>query len=99
MKDKRLNCRITDRRNYKLLFLSVEMDRTISSLVDEWIDSLPEPRELVTAEDSRRRIHSRCAALLVSLAPATGVPTPPMTDEGVLNLEHPRPCGLSALIL
>lgn len=45
MKIKRLNCRITDRRYYKLVLLSAEMDRTISSLVDEWIDSLPEPQK------------------------------------------------------
>ncbi|BAY46356.1 hypothetical protein SAMD00079811_39650 [Scytonema sp. HK-05] len=44
MKNKRLNCRITDRRYYKLLLLSTELDRTISSMVDEWIDSLPEPK-------------------------------------------------------
>jgi len=44
MKTKRLNCRITDRRYYKLILLSTELDRTISSLVDEWIDSLPEPK-------------------------------------------------------
>jgi hypothetical protein len=45
MKTKRLNCRITDRRYYKLVLLSAQMDRTISSLVDEWIDSLPEPQK------------------------------------------------------
>lgn len=45
MKEKRLNCRITDRRHYKLLLLSAQMDRTISSMVDEWIDSLPEPKK------------------------------------------------------
>lgn len=43
MKVKRLNCRITDRRYHKLVLLSAQMDRTISSLVDEWIDSLPDP--------------------------------------------------------
>jgi len=43
MKVKRLNCRITDRRYHKLVLLSAKMDRTISSLVDEWIDSLPDP--------------------------------------------------------
>ncbi|BAZ25935.1 hypothetical protein NIES4073_68410 [Kalymmatonema gypsitolerans NIES-4073] len=36
---------MTDRRYYKLLLLSAQMDRTISSLVDEWIDSLPEPQK------------------------------------------------------
>ncbi|WP_186227673.1 hypothetical protein [[Scytonema hofmanni] UTEX B 1581] len=50
VKVKRLNCRITDRRYYKLVLLSTQMDRTISSLVDEWIDSLPEPqKENITA--------------------------------------------------
>ena len=45
MKKKRLNCLLTDRRHRKLLLLSVELDRTISSMVDEWIDSLPEPQK------------------------------------------------------
>ncbi len=50
MKKKRLNCLLTDRRHRKLLLLSVELDRTISSMVDEWIDSLPEPKkENITA--------------------------------------------------
>ena len=44
MKKKRLNCLLTDRRYYKLVLLSAELDRTITSLVDEWIDSLPEPK-------------------------------------------------------
>ncbi|MCM0592290.1 MAG: hypothetical protein HEQ35_25580 [Gloeotrichia echinulata IR180] len=44
MKNKRLNVRLTDKRYYKLVMLSTQIDRTISSLVDEWIDSLPEPK-------------------------------------------------------
>jgi hypothetical protein len=44
MKTKRLNVRMTDRRYYKLVLLSTELDRTISSMFDEWIDSLPEPK-------------------------------------------------------
>ncbi|NEU72857.1 hypothetical protein PI95_009810 [Hassallia byssoidea VB512170] len=45
MKTKRLNVRLTDRRYYKLVLLSAELDRTISSMIDEWIDSLPEPKK------------------------------------------------------
>lgn len=45
MKNKRLNVRLTDKRYYKLVLLSTQMDRTISSLLDEWIDSLPEPKK------------------------------------------------------
>ena len=41
MKNKRSNIRLTEKRYYKLLLLSAQSDRTISSLVDEWIDSLP----------------------------------------------------------
>jgi hypothetical protein len=44
MKNKRLNVRMTDRRYYKLVLLSTELDRTISSMLDEWIDSLPDPK-------------------------------------------------------
>jgi predicted DNA-binding protein len=43
MKSKRLSFRLTERRYHKLLLLSAQLDRTMSSLVDEWIDSLPEP--------------------------------------------------------
>ncbi|MBD0261196.1 MAG: hypothetical protein ICV78_00325 [Tolypothrix sp. Co-bin9] len=50
MKTKRLNVRLTDRRYQKLVLLSAELDRTISSMIDEWIDSLPEPKkENITA--------------------------------------------------
>ncbi len=45
MKNKRLNFRLTERRYNKIVLLSAEMDRTISSLIDEWIDSLPEPKK------------------------------------------------------
>ncbi|WP_207714129.1 hypothetical protein [Scytonema sp. UIC 10036] len=44
MKNKRLSFRLTERRYHKLLLLSTELDRTMSSLIDEWIDSLPEPK-------------------------------------------------------
>lgn len=50
MKTKRLNVRMTERRYYKLVLLSTQLDRTITSLLDEWIDSLPEPqKENITA--------------------------------------------------
>ena len=45
MKNKISNIRLTQKRYYKLLLLSAQSDRTISSLVDEWIDSLPEPQK------------------------------------------------------
>ena len=45
MKNKRLNFRLTERRYNKIVLLSAELDRTISSLIDEWIDSLPEPKK------------------------------------------------------
>ena len=45
MKTKRLNVRLTDRRYHKLIVLAAQMDKTISSLVDDWIDSLPEPKK------------------------------------------------------
>ena len=45
MKTKRLGFRLSERRYYKLLLLSVEQDRTMSSLIEEWIDSLPEPKK------------------------------------------------------
>ncbi len=45
MKTKRLNVRLTDRRYHKLVLFAVISDKTISSLVDEWIDSLPEPEK------------------------------------------------------
>ncbi|MEG4290549.1 hypothetical protein Q5692_08305 [Microcoleus sp. C2C3] len=45
MKYKRSNIRLTKKRYNQLLLLSAQSDRTISSLVDEWIDSLPEPQK------------------------------------------------------
>ncbi|BAY45627.1 hypothetical protein SAMD00079811_32340 [Scytonema sp. HK-05] len=45
MKNKRLAFRLSERRYHKLLLLSVQLDRTMSSLVEEWIDSLPEPQK------------------------------------------------------
>jgi hypothetical protein len=45
MKTKRLGFRLSERRYHKLLLISVEQDRTMSSLVEEWIDSLPEPKK------------------------------------------------------
>jgi len=50
MKNKRLNVRLTDQRYYKLVMLSTQIDRTISSLVDELIDSLPEPTKSSATE-------------------------------------------------
>jgi hypothetical protein len=50
MKNKKSNIRLTEKPYYKLVLLSAQSDRTISSLVDEWIDSLPEPqKENITA--------------------------------------------------
>jgi predicted DNA-binding protein len=43
MKNKRLAFRLSERRYHKLLLLSVQLDRTMSSLVEDWIDSLPNP--------------------------------------------------------
>jgi hypothetical protein len=45
MAKKDLHIRISQRRLDKLRLLAVEKDRTITSLVDEWIDSLPEPKK------------------------------------------------------
>ncbi len=50
MKNKRLNFRLTERRYNKIVLLSAELDRTISSLIDEWIDSLPEPKKAKVPE-------------------------------------------------
>ncbi|WP_332987892.1 hypothetical protein [Scytonema sp. PRP1] len=45
VKNKRLAFRLSERRYHKLLLLSVQLDRTMSSLVEDWIDSLPEPQK------------------------------------------------------
>ncbi|WP_414589881.1 hypothetical protein [Scytonema sp. PCC 10023] len=59
MKNKRLSFRLTERRYHKLLLLSVQLDRTMSSLVDEWIDSLPEPK--VKAPEGANRLPTSTA--------------------------------------
>lgn len=43
-----LGFRLSERRYHKLLLLSVEQDRTMSSLIEELIDSLPEPKKNLT---------------------------------------------------
>jgi predicted DNA-binding protein len=50
MKNKRLSFRLTERRYHKLLLLSAQLEKTMSSLVDEWIDSLPEPKKGSTTD-------------------------------------------------
>lgn len=41
MKTKRLNVRMSDRRYYKLQLYAATADKTITQLLEDWIDSLP----------------------------------------------------------
>ncbi len=41
MKNNSLRIRLSDRRKYKLLEYAANEDRTVTSLIEEWIDSLP----------------------------------------------------------
>ncbi|MBW4477680.1 MAG: hypothetical protein KME54_12620 [Tolypothrix brevis GSE-NOS-MK-07-07A] len=50
METKRLNCRISERRHYKLFLLAAEKEKTVTNLVEDWIDSLPEPKKVTMTE-------------------------------------------------
>lgn len=54
MKIKRLNVRLTDKRYEKINLLAKELDRTVSSLIDEWIDSLSTPKTKSHGESIHR---------------------------------------------
>ncbi|MDF5722428.1 MAG: hypothetical protein PUP91_18450 [Rhizonema sp. PD37] len=43
MKNKRFNFRVTERRYDKLTLLAQQKEKSLASLFDDWIDSLPEP--------------------------------------------------------
>jgi len=45
MKTKRFDFRVTERRYDKLTLLARKTERSVASLFDEWIDSLPELKE------------------------------------------------------
>jgi len=45
MKDKNLHIRLSQRRLEKLKAYAIEKDRSITSLIEEWIDALPMPEE------------------------------------------------------
>ena len=42
MKNKRLSVRVSDRRLHKLHLYAASREKTIASLVEDWIDSLPQ---------------------------------------------------------
>jgi hypothetical protein len=46
MKNRRINMRLSERRMNKLLEYAVHKDKTITQVVEELIDSLPETKEL-----------------------------------------------------
>jgi hypothetical protein len=50
MVKKELHIRITERRINKLRLLAVEKDKTITQIVEDLIDTLPEPKKSHAAE-------------------------------------------------
>ncbi len=49
MKEKTLTIRLSERRRNKLYLYAAQKDRTITSLIEEWIDSLVVGKEKDTA--------------------------------------------------
>lgn len=49
MKEKTLTIRLSERRKNKLYLYAAQKDRTITSLIEEWIDSLVVEKERDTA--------------------------------------------------
>ena len=52
METKRLNCQISVRRHNKLFLYAAEREKTVTDLVEDWIDSLSEPKGVVTAAEA-----------------------------------------------
>jgi hypothetical protein len=46
MKEKRLHIHISGKRITKLRNLAKEREKTMTSLIEDWIDSLPNPSEI-----------------------------------------------------
>ncbi|AFZ23979.1 hypothetical protein Cylst_1707 [Cylindrospermum stagnale PCC 7417] len=46
MAKKELHIRISERRLHKLRLLAVEKDKTVTQIVEDLIDMLPEPRKI-----------------------------------------------------
>ncbi len=49
MKSNSLQIRLSDKRKHKLMLYATQKDRTITSLIEEWIDSLVVENERDTA--------------------------------------------------
>ncbi len=49
MKGKKLTIRLSERRRNKLFLYAAQKDRTITALIEEWIDSLILEKEKETA--------------------------------------------------
>jgi predicted transcriptional regulator len=49
MKSNSLQIRLSDRRKHKLMLYAAQKDRTITALIEEWIDSLVLEKERETA--------------------------------------------------
>jgi hypothetical protein len=45
MKNNSLQIRLSDRRKHKLMSYSAKQDKTITSLIEDWIDSLPDIKD------------------------------------------------------
>jgi len=63
MKNKRFNFRVTERRYEKLNLIAQEKEKSLASLFDDWIDSLPEPRK----EPIKASAHDAARAVIKSL--------------------------------
>jgi predicted transcriptional regulator len=49
MNNSSLQIRLSDRRKHKLMLYAAQKDRTITTLIEEWIDSLVLEKEKETA--------------------------------------------------
>jgi hypothetical protein len=45
MKTKQVNIRLSEKRLAKVRAVAVEREKTITDLVEDWIDRLPQPKE------------------------------------------------------
>ncbi|WP_460207868.1 hypothetical protein [Scytonema sp. NUACC21] len=54
MKKKYFNLRLSERRLNKLRCHAIEVDKTMTQVIEEFIDSLPQPKELGNSSSTPR---------------------------------------------
>lgn len=54
MNQERLSARISSRRMNKLRATAIEQEKTITQLISDWIDALPQPKKLSKVDNNEQ---------------------------------------------